>query len=164
MGFVNFVNNLGSKVSGAAHSLGNKIHQAGSRAGKFIHKVAPKVESIAQTIADDAGIVGDIAEAALPFTAEIPILGEVVGAVAAGGKAVSEVAQGVEYGAELAEAATRGIERVSAGARGDVKDLGRGLLTKAAQRSRDGGALTKDDLKGVAGGVASSAFNRFVGF
>ena len=151
---------LGNKVSGAVHTLGKKIHKAGNKAGKFIHKVAPKIESIA----DDAGIVGDIAEAALPFTAEIPILGEVVGAVAAGGKAVSEVAQGVEYGAELAEAATRGIERVSAGAKGDVKALGRGLVTKAAERSRQGGALSKADLKSEVGKVGSSAFNRFVGF
>lgn len=155
---------LGNKVSGAVHTLGKKIHKAGNKAGKFIHKVAPKIESVAQTIADDAGIVGDVAEAALPFTAEIPILGEVVGAVAAGGKAVSEVAQGVEYGAELAEAATRGIERVSAGAKGDVKALGRGLVTKAAERSREGGALSKADLKSEVGKVGSSAFNRFVGF
>ena len=145
---------LGNKVSGAVHTLGKKIHKAGNKAGKFIHKVAPKIESVAQTIADDAGIVGDIAEAALPFTAEIPILGEVVGAVAAG----------VEYGAELAEAATRGIERVSAGAKGDVKALGRGLVTKAAERSRQGGALSKADLKSEVGKVGSSAFNRFVGF
>lgn len=155
--------NLGNKVKGAVHTLGNKIHKAGTKAAKFVHQVAPKIESVATTIADDAGIVGDIAEAALPFTAEIPILGEVVGAVAAGGEAVSKVARGVEYGAELAEAATSGIERVSAGAKGDAKKFGRDVITKAAERSRQGGALTKDDLRGVAGGVASGAFNRFVG-
>mgnify|MGYP003634745277 CR=1 FL=1 len=112
--------NLGNKVKGTVHTLGNKIHKAGTKAAKFVHQVAPKIESIATTIADDAGIVG--------------------------------------------EAATSGIERVSAGAKGDAKKFGRGVISKAAERSRQGGALTKDDLKGVAGGVASGAFNRFVGF
>ena len=46
---------------------------------RLVDKIAPKVESVAGRVAQVAGVVGKVASAALPFTAEIPIVGEVVG-------------------------------------------------------------------------------------
>jgi hypothetical protein len=154
---------LGKKVSGEVHSIGKKIHNAGQRAAKIVHKVAPKIASIAKEVSDDAGLVGDVAAAALPFVSEIPGAGLVVGGLAAGAEAVSGIASGVESGAELAESATRGIERVSAGAKKDVKAVGRGILDTAAARGRAGESLTSADLKGEVRKGAVSSMNRFVG-
>lgn len=154
---------LGKKVSGEVHSFGNKLHQAGQRAAKLVHKVAPKIQSVAKEISEDAGIVGNVAAAAIPFTAEIPGVNLAVAGLAAGAEAVSGIAGGVEEGAELAEKATRGIERVAAGAKQDVKAVGKGILDTAAARGRAGEKLSAEDLKGQVRKGATASMNRFVG-
>lgn len=149
---------LGKKISGAAHTLGTKLHHAGDRATKFIHKVAPKIKSVADEISKDAGMVGKAAASAIPFTAEIPIVGEVVAGVAAGAAEVSGAAKLVSKGAGMADEATRGIERVAKGAKGDAKKFGLSVLGKAAR-----GDVSKEAIKGSAREALTSSFNRFVG-
>jgi hypothetical protein len=60
-----------------------------------------------------------VASAALPFTAEIPIVGEVVGGIAAGAKVVQGVAKGVKRGAQFAEMASDKVKQIE---RGMMKD------------------------------------------
>ena len=54
----------------------------------------------------------NVAAAALPFTAEIPILGEVVAAAAAGGKLVQKGAGMAEKAATTAEKASAAAKRI----------------------------------------------------
>tara|TARA_R110000823_G_scaffold14275_1_gene47184 strand:+ start:208 stop:570 length:363 start_codon:yes stop_codon:yes gene_type:complete len=103
MGFVSFVNNLGGKVADAGHRLGKQIHHGLHQGAKFVNKHADQVASAASKVGKIAGVVGKVASMALPFTAEIPIIGEVVGAAAAGGKAVEKAANLIERGAKVAK-------------------------------------------------------------
>lgn len=73
---------LGQKISTGVARLGHKIH-------------AGQVARIAQKVGDVAGAVSKVATAALPFTAEIPVLGEVVAGTAAISKGVQLGAKGV---------------------------------------------------------------------
>jgi hypothetical protein len=82
--------------------LGHKIKTGASRLGHKIHEVSGSVHRVAHKVAD---VSGKVATAALPFTAEIPVVGEVVGGVAAGSKAVQGVATGVN---KVAKAVDRG--------------------------------------------------------
>lgn len=157
---------IGNKIKGEVHSLGNKINKAGSKAAKFIHKVAPVIKDVASTISKDAGIVGGVAEAALPFTAEIPLLGEVVGGLAAGAEAVSGAAGMVSRGAGKVDSLTsdiqsgKAIERAGKG----VKSAAMGsLLNLSTQGARTGTSATRGDVKKEASKIGMGAFNRFVG-
>ena len=58
------------------------------------------------------GIVGRVASAALPFTAKIPIVGEVVGGIAAGAKVVQGVAKSVKRGAQFAQMASDKVKQI----------------------------------------------------
>tara|TARA_R110000824_G_scaffold85588_1_gene212601 strand:+ start:539 stop:901 length:363 start_codon:yes stop_codon:yes gene_type:complete len=102
MGFGSWVHNLGGKISGEAHRVGNKIHHSVHQGAKFVAKHADAVSNIADKVSKVAGVVGKVASAALPFTAEIPILGEIVGAAAAGGKVIERGASAVSKGAKIA--------------------------------------------------------------
>tara|TARA_R110000803_G_scaffold153079_1_gene217994 strand:- start:169 stop:528 length:360 start_codon:yes stop_codon:yes gene_type:complete len=103
MGFGSWVHKLGDKVSGAAHRVGNKIHHGIHQGAKYVVKHADAVSNIADKVSKIAGVVGKVASAALPFTAEIPIIGEVVGAAAAGGKIIERGASAVSKGAKIAK-------------------------------------------------------------
>ena len=103
MGFGSFLHKLGGKVSGAAHRVGNKIHHGIHQGAKFVAKNADAVSNIADRVSQVAGVVGKVASAALPFTAEIPIVGEIVGAAAAGGKVIERGASAVSRGAKIAK-------------------------------------------------------------
>ena len=90
---------LGQKISSGAGRLGHKIHEASAG----VHRLASKVADVSGKVAKVAGVVSKVATAALPFTAEIPIVGEVVGGVAAGSKAVQGIATGVNRVAKLVD-------------------------------------------------------------
>ena len=110
---------LGNAIVGGAQKLGHAVHHGVDSAVRLVDKVAPKVEAIASKVAMGAGIVGKVASAALPFTAEIPILGEVVGGIAAGARVVQGVAKGVKRGAQFAEMASDKVKQIE---RGMMKD------------------------------------------
>ena len=108
--FANSVGSIGKKISHGASRLGHKVHQVSGE----VHNIASKVADVSGKVAKVAGVVSKVATAALPFTAEIPIVGEVVGGVAAGSKAVQGVATGVnkvagmvDRGAVMANRLTR---------------------------------------------------------
>lgn len=89
--------------------LGHKISAGAARLGQKIHEKSGQVARIAQKVGDVAGVVSKVATAALPFTAEIPVVGEVVAGTAAvskgvqlGAKAVSRVSKVVGGAARLA--------------------------------------------------------------
>mgnify|MGYP003650728109 FL=1 len=98
---MSWFHDLGKKVSSAAHRLGHKVTHAVHQGVKGVVKHSEDISRIAGKVGKVAGIVGKVASAALPFTAEIPILGEVVGAAAAGGKAIEKVSAAVQKGANL---------------------------------------------------------------
>ena len=87
---------LGNRISGAVHSLGQKVRGGIKRGRKFVHDHAAQIERVSKTIGDVAGVVGNVATAALPFVAAVPGVGEVVAGVAAGGKFVQYGARGVQ--------------------------------------------------------------------
>lgn len=107
MGFNSFVHKLGHKIGGAAHRAGVKLHHNLHQGAKFVAEHADKVADVAGSVSKVAGMVGKVASAALPFTAEIPVLGEVVAGAAAGGKIIERVAQGVSRGSRMAGKASR---------------------------------------------------------
>ena len=98
---------LGDKVVSGVGSIGKKVAHGVSVGVKAvghavktaedyvidhseaITNVADKVGDIAGKVGDVASIVAKGAESALPFTAEIPIVGEVVGGVAGLAEGVS---------------------------------------------------------------------------
>ena len=113
-------NRLGNAITGGVQKLGQAVHHGVDSAVRLVDKVAPKVESIAGRVAQVAGVVGKVASAALPFTAEIPVVGEVVGVVAAGAKGVQAGARAVKRGAQFAEQASAAVKRIERGVLGDV--------------------------------------------
>lgn len=98
--------NLGNKVSGVAHSLSHKVKDVVRTGEKFVDKHAEQIADVAHKVGEVAGTVGNVAAAALPFTAEIPIVGEVVAGLAAGGKLLQK-------GAGMAEKGARGAKKAS---------------------------------------------------
>jgi|TARA_R110001583_G_scaffold74274_1_gene205806 hypothetical protein len=94
---------LGSKITHEVHRIGHKIH---NHAGQ-IHRIASKVSDVAGQVGKVAGVVGKVASAALPFTAEIPLVGEAVGGVALGAKAVGGASRLIGRGAKVADLAAR---------------------------------------------------------
>ena len=85
------ITRLGQKISSGAHRLGHKIHEASAG----VHRIAQKVGDVAGKVEKVAGVVSKVATAALPFTAEIPVVGEVVAGTAAVSKGVQLGAKGV---------------------------------------------------------------------
>ena len=77
---------LGKSISGAVSYIGKKAKSAVRVGRKFVHDHAGQIEKVAKTVGDVAGVVGNVASAALPFVAAVPGVGEVVGGLAAGGK------------------------------------------------------------------------------
>ena len=96
---------LGSRISGAVHSIGQKVKGAVKVGRKFVHDHAAQIERVSKTIGDVAGVVGNVASAALPFVAGVPGVGEVAAGLAAGGKAVEAGARWVQKGAGTARKA-----------------------------------------------------------
>jgi len=157
---------IGNKIKGEVHTIGKKLHNAGNAAAKFVHKVAPVIKDVAGIISKDAGMVGSVAEAALPFTAEIPGVGEVVAGIAGAAEAVSAGAGLVSSTAGRVDNLTtdiqsgKAIERASKG----VKAAALGsVMNLATQGGRTGKKATRGDVKSEASKIGMSAFNRFVG-
>lgn len=103
MGFGSFVHNLGHKISDAGHRIGQKIRHGAHQGAKFVSKHADQVSKVANVVGKVAGVVGKAASAALPFTAEIPVVGEIVAGAAAGGKVIEKGAKAVSKGAKIAK-------------------------------------------------------------
>jgi hypothetical protein len=118
-------NRLGSAIVGGVQHLGQAVHHGVDSAVRLVDRVAPKVEKVANTIGRGAAVVGKIATAAIPFTAEIPVVGEVVGAVAAGAKAVQGISKGVVAGAKFAERAADVVKTIERGAFNDASKIGK---------------------------------------
>lgn len=101
---------LAQKAHHAAARLGHKIHEVSGG----VHRLAHKVGDVAGKVSKVAGVINKVSTAALPFTAEIPVVGEVVAGTAAvskgvqlGAKRVSRVAKAVDRGAVIANKLTR---------------------------------------------------------
>ena len=122
-----WLNRLGSAITSGGQRLGHAVHQAGDAAVRLIDHVAPVVERAAGKVANVAGTIAKGAAMAIPFVQEVPVVGAVVDAVAAGAKAVQGAALGVRKGAQFAEKSTkavRSIERKMAGQVADVTKMG----------------------------------------
>ena len=102
MGFSSFVHNLGHKIQDAGHRLGNKVRHGLHEGAKFVAKHADVVADAASKVGKVAGVVGKVASAAIPFTAEIPVVGEVVAGVAAGAKGAQMATNAIQKGARIA--------------------------------------------------------------
>tara|TARA_R110000772_G_scaffold52267_2_gene119894 strand:- start:4472 stop:4810 length:339 start_codon:yes stop_codon:yes gene_type:complete len=105
----NFFHRLGNKIAGVAHRAGVKAHHAIHQGAKFVAKHADSVANIADKVGNVAGVVGKVASAALPFTAEIPGVGEVVAGAAAAGKVIERGARMTSKGARVAGKVSRGM-------------------------------------------------------
>ena len=94
---------LGSKINHEVLRVGHKVH---NHAGQ-IHRMAHKVSDVAGKVGKVAGVVGKVASAALPFTAEIPLVGEAVAGVAAGARAVGGASSLINRGAKAVDVLSR---------------------------------------------------------
>ena len=103
---------LGNSIKGSAQRLGNKVHESVDAGIRLMDHVAPVVEKAADKIGKVAGAVGSAASMAIPFTGEIPVVGEVVAGVAAGAKAVQGLAAGAKRGAQFVEKASSTAKRI----------------------------------------------------
>eukprot|EP01050_Picozoa_sp_SAG11_P052606 SAG11_NODE_30570_length_299_cov_3.195000_1_plen_90_part_10 len=63
-------------IKGGAQRLGHKVHEGVDAGIRLMDHVAPAVERAANKVSQVAGAVGTAASMAIPFTAEIPIVGE----------------------------------------------------------------------------------------
>ena len=84
-----FLGRLGDKIVSGVKRVGHKVGEVASAVGKkvtegakYVVDHAGDIKDIAGKVEKVAGVVGRAATSALPFTAEIPIIGEVVGGVA----------------------------------------------------------------------------------
>tara|TARA_R110002074_G_scaffold151704_2_gene305548 strand:- start:754 stop:1218 length:465 start_codon:yes stop_codon:yes gene_type:complete len=124
---------LGNRISGAVHSLGQKVRGGIKRGRKFVHDHAAQIERVSKTIGDVAGVVGNVATAALPFVAEIPGVNVAVAGLAAGGKAVEAGARWAQKGAgtaRKAEAALTSGEQAYAHGKTAIDQIRHGHLIK----------------------------------
>lgn len=109
-----WLSRIGNAIKGGVQKLGHKVHQGVDAGIRLMDKVAPVVDKVAGKVSSAAGFVGNLAGASLPFTAEIPVVGEAVTGVVAGAKAVQGLAAGVKRGAQFIEKASstaKSIER-----------------------------------------------------
>ena len=89
-----FFSRLGKKLVSGVSTLGKKV-ASGVKAGvKFAYDHAGEIADIAGKVDKVAGIVGKAATSALPWTAEIPIVGEIVAGAVHRGKQAVEGARG----------------------------------------------------------------------
>ena len=99
--------NFFGKKHSSSSSQGKKEESVFKKGWKWVGTHADPIKRAADTVASVAGTIGDVATAALPFTAEIPIVGEVVAGAAAGGKLIQVGAKGVSRVAGAAGSAYR---------------------------------------------------------
>ena len=104
---MSFFGRVGHKISSGVGRLGHKVYHSVDNWNKQHHKqiahIAHTVGDVAGKVGKVAGVVSKVAGGALPFTAEIPILGEVVGGVAGLSKGISLGAKGIKYGSKGVE-------------------------------------------------------------
>ena len=103
---MSIIHRLGNKLTGNFHRLGHKLQEAEHTLGRKVHTAvhyaaehAGQVSKIAGKVGRAGGLVSKVATAALPFTAEIPIVGEVVAGAGAAGKLLQAGSRGVRAGA-----------------------------------------------------------------
>jgi len=146
---------LGNRISGAVHSIGNKVKSVVKVGRKFVHDHAGQIERIAKTVGDVAGVVGNVASAALPFTAAIPGVGEVVAGLAAGGKAVEAGSRWVQKGAgtaRKAEAALTSGEQAYRHGKTAIDQIRHGHLVrgfKEGQAAVKGAQSTRKQIEAI---------------
>jgi len=110
MGLFSGITRLATKTIHGAERLGHKVSGVAHRLATKVQPIAHKVADISGKVAKVAGVVSKVATAALPFTAEIPIVGELVGGVAAGSKAVQLGARGVNKIAGFVDKTSRVVK------------------------------------------------------
>ena len=115
-----WLNRLGSAITGGVQKLGHKVNESVDAGIRLMDKAAPVVEKAANRVSQVAGAIGSGAAMAIPFTAEIPIVGEAVAGIAAGAKAVQGLAAGAKRGAQF-------IEKASSTAKTIERDVGKGI-------------------------------------
>ena len=146
---------LGKSISGTIHSIGQKAKSVVRVGRKFVHDHAGQIEKVAKTVGDVAGVVGNVASAALPFVAAVPGVGEVVGGLAAGGKAVEAGARFVQKGAgtaRKAEAALTSGEQAYAHGKAAIDQIRHGHLIKGfkeGQAAVKGAQSTKKQIEAI---------------
>ena len=115
-----WMSRLGKSIVGGVQKLGTAVHHGVDAAVRLTDKVAPVVERVASQVARGAAVVGKVAGAAIPFTQEIPVVGEMVDAVAAGAKMVQGAATGVKRGAKFVQGAAHTAQKVERSIERDV--------------------------------------------
>tara|TARA_R100000808_G_C2107389_1_gene122566 strand:+ start:279 stop:626 length:348 start_codon:yes stop_codon:yes gene_type:complete len=101
---------LGKKIASGVSTLGKKV-ASGVKAGvKWGYDHAEQIADIAGKVDKVAGVVGKAATAAIPWTAEIPIVGEIVAGTAGAAKVVGKGAQAVQRVAGAVSKGKRAIE------------------------------------------------------
>ena len=104
-----FFQRLGHKVSRGVHRLGHKIHE---EAG-VVHRVAQKVGEVAGKVGKVAGMVNKVSRGALPFVAEIPVVGELDAGIVAGSGAVAGASKIVKRGAKAVDAGAMAVSKLT---------------------------------------------------
>ena len=90
-----FFGRLAHKEARGIARLGHKVSHEAHRLAVKVQPIAHKVASVSGNVAKVAGVVSKAATSALPFTAEIPLVGEAVGGIAASSKALQIGSRGV---------------------------------------------------------------------
>tara|TARA_Y100001951_G_C11239481_1_gene239606 strand:- start:287 stop:667 length:381 start_codon:yes stop_codon:yes gene_type:complete len=106
------LSDLGKKAVGAVGSGLKAVGHAARVGVKYAVDHAGDIANIAGKVDKIAGVVGKAATSALPFTAEIPIVGELVGGVAAASKVVGAGARGVQRVAGAVDKGKRAVDEV----------------------------------------------------
>ena len=97
------------------------------KAVRLVDHVAPQVEGLAGKVATGAGVVGRMAGIGALATAEVPVVGEVLGGISAGAKAVQRGAMAVKRGAQFAGKASSTAKRIERDV-GKAAGMGQKLL------------------------------------
>ena len=118
---------IGSAIKGGVQKLGHAVHHGVDQATRLVDKIAPKVETIANKVASGAGVVGRMAGIGALATAEVPVVGEVLGAISGGAKVVQGAAMAVGRGAQFAKKASSTVKRIERDV-GEAADMGKKLL------------------------------------
>jgi len=143
---------LGTNIKATAASIGQKVRGVAKVGRKFVHDHAAQIERVSKTIGDVAGVVGNVASAALPFVAAVPGVGEVVGGLAVGGKAVEAGARWVQKGAgtaRKAEAALTSGEEAYRHGRSAIDRARHGQLVSAYKEGKQAYAGAKKTRKEI---------------
>jgi len=135
-----FFSSLGSKISGAVHSIGQKAASVVKKGVKFVGDHAKQIGDVAGTISKVAGVIGTGAAAI-----GLEPIAAVAGGVSAAAKGVQKVAGMADASVKAGQAAAHGVHH----AVDAVRAVSRGNFKQALQQGKSAVADAKETRKQI---------------